>query len=91
MKLGEMMEMNQLYSKGDIVYIIIRNPHAQSVANVQQAAVVENPDKMGELALFIHETYYPITDDLAIFTSEVEAEQTYQSIFGSPEEGEFYG
>lgn len=41
------MEMNQLYSKGDIVYIIIRNPHAQSVANIQHAAVVENPDEIG--------------------------------------------
>ncbi len=91
MKLGETMEMNQLYSKGDIVYIIVRNPHAQSVANVQQAAVVENPEKIGELALFIHETYYPITDELAIFTSEVEAEESYQAAFGSPEDGEYYG
>lgn len=85
------MDINQTFMLGEIVYIIIRNPHAQDVANVQQAAVVENPDNPGELALFIHETYYPLTAEFAVFKSEMEAEQAYQEAFVPPEEGDFYG
>ncbi len=91
MKAGENMEFNESYQPGEIVFIIIRNPHAQNVANVQQAAVVENPDKPGEPALFIHETYYPITDEVAIFQTEEEAEQVFQQTFGTYQEGGFYG
>lgn len=86
MKLGETMEINKTYTPGEVVYIIIRNPHAQDVAQVQQAAVIQHPDKENELALFIHETYYSLSDELAIFKSESEAEQSYQEAFGSPEE-----
>ncbi len=89
MKLGEKMSDN--FNLGEIVYIIIRNPHAQDVAAVQQAAVVENPDDPNELALFIHETYYPLTEELAIYKTEEEAEQAFQEAFGTFEEGEFYG
>lgn len=83
--------MNQSFSPGEVVYIIIRNPHAQDVANVQQAAVVQNPDKPDELALFIHENYFPFTDELAVFKSEAEAEQVFSETFGSPEDGEYDG
>lgn len=76
------MDMNQIYRPGEIVYIIIRNPHAQDVANVQQAAVVQNPENPNELALFLHETYYPLTDEFAVFQTEAEAEQAYQEAFG---------
>lgn len=72
------MDVNQTYTPGEVVYIIIRNPHAQDVANIQQAAVVENPDNANEMALFIHDTYYPLTDEFAIFKSEAEAEQVFR-------------
>lgn len=81
----------QSFTPGEIVYIIIRNPHAQDVANVQQAAVVQNPNNSNELALFIHESYYPLTEELAVFKSEIEAEQSYYEAFGLPEEGGLYG
>lgn len=76
---------------GSVVYIIIRNPHAQDVAHVQQAAVVNNPENPNELALFAHETYYPLNDELAIFTSEEEAELAYREAFGTPDSEEYYG
>lgn len=83
--------MNESIQPGSVVYIIIRNPHAQDVAHVQQAAVVVNPENPDELALFAHETYYPIQEELAIFTSEEEAEQAYQAAFGTPDIEEYYG
>lgn len=85
------MNVNENLNPGEVVYIIIRNPHAQDVANVQQAAVVENPDKPSELALFIHETYYPLTDEVAIYKTENEAEQVFYDTFDLPKEDEFYG
>lgn len=84
--------MNNPFFPGDIVYMIIRNPHAQDVAQVQQAAVVQHPDNPSDLALFVHETYYPITDEYAIFTSEEAAENAFREAFVSDdEEGQFYG
>jgi len=91
MKSGEIMDANQTFTPGEIVYIIIRNPHAQDVANIQQAAVVQNPDKPNELALFIHETYFPLTDELAVFKSEMEAEQLFHEAFSPSEDGDYYG
>lgn len=85
------MQVNEDYRPGEIVYIIIRNPHAQDVASIQQAAVIDNPDQPGELALFIHETHYPLTDEVAVFRSEQEAEQEYHEAFGSYEDGGLYG
>ncbi len=73
------------FQAGEIVYMIIRNPHAQDVAQVQQAAIVENPDNPNELALFAHDNYYPLSDEFALFKSENEAEQAYKDAFGSPE------
>lgn len=85
------MNINQEFTLGDVVHIIIRNPHAQNVAQVQQAAVVQDPNNAEKLSLFLHDTYYPLSDDLAIFTSETEAEEAYEQAFGSPEIDEFYG
>ncbi|MDQ0229564.1 transcriptional regulator SplA domain-containing protein [Metabacillus malikii] len=73
-------EMAQ-YQAGDIVYVFYRNPHTQDVANIQEAAVVNNPDNPGELALFLYETYYPLTNELAVYSSEVEAKEAYQHYF----------
>ena len=69
------------YTAGDIVYVFYRNPHIQSVANVQSAAVVNDPDNPDGLAVFVYETYYPLTADLAIYTSAFEAEQAYRHYF----------
>lgn len=73
---------NQSYHPGDIVFIFYRNPHTQDVANIQQAAVVTNPDNPNELALFLYETYYPLTNEVAVYSSEAEAEEVYQHYFG---------
>ena len=75
-----------MYQPGDIVYVIIRNPHAQDVAQIQQAAVVQNPENPNELGLFAHENYMPLHEEFAIFTSEEEAERAYYEAFGTPEE-----
>ncbi|MEI3605604.1 transcriptional regulator SplA domain-containing protein [Pseudogracilibacillus sp. SE30717A] len=79
------------FQAGEIVYMIIRNPHAQDVAQVQQAAIVENPDNPNELALFAHDNYYPLSNEFALFKSEDEAEQAYKDAFGSPEIEGFNG
>lgn len=79
------LEMSQSYQPGQIVYVIIRNPHAQDVANVQEAAVVQDPDSPEELALFLYETYYPLTDEVAVYPTASAAEQAYQDAFGLTE------
>ncbi|WP_249306005.1 transcriptional regulator SplA domain-containing protein [Lederbergia citrea] len=72
-----------IYTPGEIVYVIYRNPHTQNVANIQEAAVVNDPDNPGQLAVFLYETYYPLTDELAIYRSEEEAETAYNYYFGA--------
>ncbi|MED4206460.1 transcriptional regulator SplA domain-containing protein [Neobacillus mesonae] len=70
------------YNPGDIVYVFYRNPHTQDVANVQSAAVVNHPDQPDQLALFLYETYYPLTNDTAVYASEADAIQAYEQYFG---------
>lgn len=77
-----MNNQNSPYNRGDIVYVFYRNPHTQDVANIQEAAVVNNPERPDELALFLYETYYPLTNEIAVYSSEAEAEQAYQEYFG---------
>lgn len=69
------------YSPGDIVYVFYRNPHTQDVANIQEAAVVNNPENPNELAIFLYETYYPLTNELAVYSSEEEAKAAYDYYF----------
>jgi len=69
------------YSPGDIVYVFYRNPHTQDVANIQEAAVVNNPENPNELAIFLYETYYPLTDEIAVYSSEEEAKAAYDYYF----------
>ncbi|WP_305847178.1 transcriptional regulator SplA domain-containing protein [Virgibacillus sp. Bac330] len=90
-KLGEKMEVHHHFQPGEVVYIIIRNPHAQNVAHIQQAAVVEHPEQSNELALFIHETYYPLTEEVAVYKTSDEAEAAYASAFGVAEQEGYYG
>lgn len=80
---------NVNYKPGDVVYVIYRNPHTQDVANVQQAAVIHHPEKNGELAVFLYETYYPLTAEMAIYATETEANEAYQYYFGDAVEGSF--
>ncbi|MDR6997612.1 transcriptional regulator SplA domain-containing protein [Neobacillus niacini] len=82
--------MSQSFQPGQIVYVIIRNPHAQDVANVQEAAVVQNPESPDELALFLYETYYPLTKEVAAYHTVNEAEMAYREAFGFSEEMENY-
>ena len=82
------MEIENSYKAGDVVYVVYRNPHTYDVANVQEAAVVNNPEHPGELALFLYETYFPLDENIAIYASEGEAERAYNDTFGGGTESE---
>ncbi|NAP01495.1 transcriptional regulator, partial [Halomonas sp. MG34] len=41
--------------------------------------------------LFIHETYFPLTEEFAVYKSAEEAEEAYQIAFGLPETEDYYG
>lgn len=77
-----MSQENKSYRPGDVVYVLYRNPHAQDVANVQAAAVVSSPKSPDQLSLFLHDTFYELSDELAVFPSKQEAEQAYRESFG---------
>ncbi len=79
--------MQNSYQAGDIVYVFYRNPHTQDVANIQAAAVVNNPESSNELALFLYETYYPLSNEIAIYSTEEEANQAYNYYYGNATEG----
>ncbi|WAA10789.1 transcriptional regulator SplA domain-containing protein [Fervidibacillus albus] len=79
------------YQAGDIVYVFYRNPHTQDVANVQEAAIVKNPSNPTELALFLYETYFPLTEDIDIFPTKEEAERAYDYFFNGVEGEKFDG
>ncbi|MBU9711150.1 transcriptional regulator SplA domain-containing protein [Evansella tamaricis] len=66
---------------GDTVYVICRNPHTQSVAQIQEASVVDHPDRPGRTVLFLFEEYFPLTDDYAMSTSYEEAKEMYNMYF----------
>lgn len=78
---------NQTYQAGDIVYVFYRNPHTQDVANIQAAAVVNHPDNPDELALFLYETYYPLSNEMAVYATEEEANQAFNYYYGDASEG----
>lgn len=40
-----------------------------------------------ELALFLYEDYYPLSNDLAVYSSEKEANQAYNYYYGDISEG----
>ncbi|HWO78282.1 MAG TPA: transcriptional regulator SplA domain-containing protein [Bacillus sp. (in: firmicutes)] len=70
------------YHPGQIVYVMYRNPQTQSVATIQEAAIVNDPYHPNQLALFIFDTFYPITNKLSIYRTREEAEEAYQDYFG---------
>ncbi|MBM7622092.1 transcriptional regulator of the spore photoproduct lyase operon [Bacillus tianshenii] len=69
-------------SIGDSVYLFYRNPHTQNVATVQEAQVVPDPYNPGQLALFLYDTYYPLSDEFVFFKSLEDAEALYNDYFG---------
>jgi transcriptional regulator of the spore photoproduct lyase operon len=83
----EFSNESKTYNAGDIVYVFYRNPHTQDVANIQAAAVVNNPENPNELALFLYETYYPLSNEMAVYSSEEEANQAYNYYCGDASEG----
>jgi transcriptional regulator of the spore photoproduct lyase operon len=78
---------NPNYQAGDIVYVFYRNPHTQDVANIQAAAVVNNPEKADELALFLYESYYPLSNEMAVYSTEEEANEAYNYYYGNDSVG----
>ncbi|MGN8844352.1 transcriptional regulator SplA domain-containing protein [Niallia sp. HCP3S3_B10] len=78
---------NQTFQAGDIVYVFYRNPHTQDVANIQAAAIVKNPDDSNQLSLFLYENYYPLSNEVAVYTTEEEAQQAYSYYYGDDSEG----
>lgn len=82
----ELYNNNHSYQAGDIVYVMYRNPHTQDVANIQAAAVVNNPENPNDLAIFLYENYYPLSDELAVYSSEEEAKNAYNYYFGTASE-----
>ncbi|KAB2336155.1 transcriptional regulator SplA [Cytobacillus depressus] len=81
------MNGNHSYHAGDIVYVFYRNPHTQDVANIQAAAVVNHPENPDELALFLYENYYPLSSEMAVYSSEEEANQAFNYYYGDLSEG----
>ncbi|MCM3616776.1 transcriptional regulator [Sutcliffiella horikoshii] len=81
MDLYEQAQSSSL-NEGDVVYLFYRNPHTQNVATIQQASIVANPYEEGKLAIFLYDTYYPLSDEFVFFTSLEEAEALYNDYFG---------
>lgn len=87
----DFFRQNNQYQPGEIVYVFYRNPHTQDVTNIQEAAVVRHPDDPNELALFLYETYYPLSDEIAIFPNKAEAMAAYEYFFASDLDEHFDG
>ncbi|PPA70384.1 transcriptional regulator SplA domain-containing protein [Jeotgalibacillus proteolyticus] len=73
---------NESFSNGEVVYVIMRNPHAQGVANIHEASVVVNPDDAERKFLYMHDSYYPLTEEVAVYASHLEADSAYRAAFG---------
>ncbi|MFD1018398.1 transcriptional regulator SplA domain-containing protein [Thalassobacillus hwangdonensis] len=66
---------------GDEVYIIYRNPHTPTVANIKQAEIVAHPHDADGKALFLHDAYHLIEENDALFQSEQAAELYYNELY----------
>ncbi|GLB60752.1 transcriptional regulator SplA domain-containing protein [Cytobacillus sp. NCCP-133] len=67
---------------GDEVFVIYHNPHTPSVANVRPAVIVPHPKDPNAVALFLNESFHLIEEDDALFSSEKDAEQAFQELYG---------
>lgn len=68
-----------------ILFMYFTEIHTQDVANIQAATIVNNPEKLTDLALFMYETYYPLSDETAVYATEEEANQAYDFYYGNTE------
>lgn len=75
-----MIDMNNA-KPGDEVYVIYRNPHVPTVANIKAAEIVQHPKDPNALALFLNETFHVIEDDDALFSTSEAAQQAYDEHF----------
>lgn len=75
-----MVELNNLTPE-DEVFVIYRNPHVPSVANIKAAEIVQHPKDPNQLALFINDTFHVIEDDDALFNSAEDAEKAYEELY----------
>lgn len=75
------MDINQL-SEGDTVYVIYRNPHTQNVAMIQEGTIANDPESPESLSIFMLDTYYPLSEEYAMYSSLAEAEEMYEYYFG---------
>jgi transcriptional regulator of the spore photoproduct lyase operon len=66
---------------GDEVFVIYRNPHVPSVANIKAAEIVQHPKDPNQLALFINDTFHVIEDDDALFATAEGSEIAYEEVY----------
>ena len=66
---------------GDEVFVIYRNPHVPTVANIRAAEIVTHPKDPNALALFLNETFHVIEDDDALFQSSESAQKAFDGHF----------
>ncbi|KIL43050.1 hypothetical protein KR50_34530 [Jeotgalibacillus campisalis] len=73
------------------VFVILRNPHSQGVANVQEAFVVPHPELPDQKSLYLYDTYYPLTEDVAVYPTAFEADRAFREAFGIPDQESYHG
>ncbi|MBM7552553.1 transcriptional regulator SplA domain-containing protein [Thalassobacillus pellis] len=66
---------------GDEVYVIYRNPHTPTVANIKQAEVVPHPHQPDNKALFLHDSFHLIEENDALFSNQQEAQAFFNEMF----------
>ena len=66
---------------GDEVYVIYHNPHTPTVSNVKPAEIVQHPKDPNAVALFLNDTFHTIEDDDALFESENDATNAYETMY----------
>ncbi|MFX3619120.1 MAG: transcriptional regulator SplA domain-containing protein [Sporolactobacillus sp.] len=66
---------------GDHVYVICRNPHTATATMIQEAEVVENPNKKEDKVLSLNDMYYEFAEDDAVFRTIDEAKRIYKQIY----------
>ncbi|MCQ2011559.1 MULTISPECIES: transcriptional regulator SplA domain-containing protein [Sporolactobacillus] len=66
---------------GDLVYVICRNPHTATATLIQEAEVVENPNKKEDKVLSLNDMYYEFAEDDAVFPTIDDAKRVYKQIY----------
>ncbi|GGH75186.1 transcriptional regulator of the spore photoproduct lyase operon [Pullulanibacillus pueri] len=78
------------FQAGEAVYVKYHHPLSDSIANVQEATIVEDPDHPGELCLWIQDTYYPLSDEIAVYRTVAERGSTDQEDYSQSPPGEIF-